>query len=193
MPRKTPSERRRGGPVRWCFNEAAARCRGKPRGGGAKLKSGSRKASMRPRPDAAENRRRGPISSPVSLPRFNEAAARCRGKPSRRSAGPTGWWSRFNEAAARCRGKPFGWRATAEAAAAASMRPRPDAAENPEGRGARDQPVQASMRPRPDAAENRARRHDIPATEPASMRPRPDAAENRAQPPRPTVDCGTLQ
>ena len=36
---------------------------------------------------------------------FNEAAARCRGKP----AGPDRWQERnggFNEAAARCRGKP---------------------------------------------------------------------------------------
>ena len=60
-------------------------------------------ASMRPRPDAAEN----PSSlrrSPVPGPRFNEAAARCRGKPdlTRQHAGEQ----------------------------AASMRPRPDAAEN---------------------------------------------------------------
>ena len=37
-------------------------------------------ASMRPRPDAAENRR--PCSgTPPGRERFNEAAARCRGKP----------------------------------------------------------------------------------------------------------------
>ncbi len=37
-------------------------------------------ASMRPRPDAAENR---PAADPASEHswRFNEAAARCRGKP----------------------------------------------------------------------------------------------------------------
>ena len=58
------------------FNEAAARCRGKL-GAGHTTRSPSR-ASMRPRPDAAENqsRRREP-AAPGS---FNEAAARCRGK-----------------------------------------------------------------------------------------------------------------
>ena len=61
-----------------CFNEAAARCRGK-RASTADLSAGLY-ASMRPRPDAAEN-----AGSPA--PRrparwcFNEAAARCRGKP----------------------------------------------------------------------------------------------------------------
>ena len=61
----------------------------------------------------------------------------------------------FNEAAARCRGKP-----TASASRRAAWTP-------------------ASMRPRPDAAENQ--RDDLPAgreAQPASMRPRPDAAEN---------------
>ena len=63
----------------------------------------SRAASMRPRPDAAENGEK--ISVPV--PRcvcFNEAAARCRGKPV------------VEVADGSCGG--------------ASMRPRPDAAEN---------------------------------------------------------------
>ena len=36
----------------------------------------------------------------------------------------------------------------------------------------------ASMRPRPDAAENRRRRRYTRAPRRASMRPRPDAAEN---------------
>ena len=62
----------------------------------------------------------------------------------------------------------------------ASMRPRPDAAENPpRGRctcGRRE----ASMRPRPDAAENAGFRGPEPEKEGASMRPRPDAAENVA-------------
>ena len=61
--------------------------------------------------------------------------------------------SRFNEAAARCRGK----RARAphrRRAAGASMRPRPDAAENEAVRRADRPAVSASMRPRPDAAEN---------------------------------------
>ena len=39
-----------------------------------------RAASMRPRPDAAENADRGP-GSRADRRRFNEAAARCRGKP----------------------------------------------------------------------------------------------------------------
>ena len=56
----------------------------------------------------AAARCRGKLIQPVSPRRsvccFNEAAARCRGKrtpPGRSSARP----SRFNEAAARCRGK----------------------------------------------------------------------------------------
>ena len=60
------------------------------------------RASMRPRPDAAENRR------------SQHAARRLRS---------------FNEAAARCRGKPA-QRAVQLAVTFASMRPRPDAAEN---------------------------------------------------------------
>ena len=60
-------------------------------------------ASMRPRPDAAENpaARRG---SPGATSRFNEAAARCRGKHPRQWT-PRPEYSCFNEAAARCRGK----------------------------------------------------------------------------------------
>ena len=62
---------------------------------------------------------------------------------------------RFNEAAARCRGKPAPPALERAGEGAASMRPRPDAAENVRrtvawARAARD----ASMRPRPDAAEN---------------------------------------
>ena len=86
---------------------------------------------------------------------FNEAAARCRGKPAV-GAGLGDRPARFNEAAARCRGKPAG--VLQEAARhQASMRPRPDAAENAPHHG--DGPgvlVEASMRPRPDAAENAA-------------------------------------
>ena len=44
-------------------------------------------ASMRPRPDAAENPTFGGRAGSGSGRRFNEAAARCRGKPhSRRSS-----------------------------------------------------------------------------------------------------------
>ena len=66
-------------------------------------RGGADGASMRPRPDAAENsgyataiRGRGPC--------FNEAAARCRGKHPR-PAGGLAAERGFNEAAARCRGK----------------------------------------------------------------------------------------
>ena len=86
------------------------------------------RASMRPRPDAAENavqEDRGVLRRPG----FNEAAARCRGKHPWRLGGDPGTWASmrprpdaaenshllrsiplddcgFNEAAARCRGKP---------------------------------------------------------------------------------------
>ena len=63
------------------------------------------RASMRPRPDAAENRRR--------RRRIWCSSRRC-----------------FNEAAARCRGKPRAGAPRVRAGARASMRPRPDAAEN---------------------------------------------------------------
>ena len=60
----------------------------------------------------------------------------------------------------------------------ASMRPRPDAAENAINAVLRgDQPA-ASMRPRPDAAENANLDDRRPIRRIASMRPRPDAAEN---------------
>ena len=61
-------------------------------------------ASMRPRPDAAENH-------------LLARQGRCAG-------------GGFNEAAARCRGKPSATFALAAGASGASMRPRPDAAEN---------------------------------------------------------------
>ena len=136
-------------------------------------------ASMRPRPDAAENahdaaqigRRGQSFNEAAARCRgkrlvvqrlddrggrgFNEAAARCRGKrrrrggPGRRAAG------RFNEAAARCRGKrPEPELDLRPAPARASMRPRPDAAENPVIDYGWRQLDWASMRPRPDAAEN---------------------------------------
>ena len=108
------------------FNEAAARCRGKLR---RRRRAGrAAAASMRPRPDAAENTALGLTTGDVVL-RFNEAAARCRGK--RRACGrappSTGC---FNEAAARCRGKHSIGRSMPGMKLTASMRPRPDAAEN---------------------------------------------------------------
>ena len=64
----------------------------------------------------------------------------------------------FNEAAARCRGKPPPKEHDYPDATMASMRPRPDAAENHRQAEAEDAARKASMRPRPDAAENPARR-----------------------------------
>ena len=110
-------------------------------------------ASMRPRPDAAENVLHAD-GREMTVRGFNEAAARCRGKRT------------FHRRLDR---RPI-----------ASMRPRPDAAENdPLAGGRRHRVARASMRPRPDAAENL----DLveqPGTRDllASMRPRPDAAEN---------------
>ena len=62
-------------------------------------------ASMRPRPDAAENQHRAHAGGMRSV-RFNEAAARCRGKPGGGSDDARSHGGGFNEAAARCRGKP---------------------------------------------------------------------------------------
>ena len=87
----------------------------------------------------------------------------------------------FNEAAARCRGKPAAPRHRSRGADFASMRPRPDAAENGGARTRMTALALASMRPRPDAAEN-GRIPPLPARHrAASMRPRPDAAENAAR------------
>ena len=59
----------------------------------------------------------------------------------------------FNEAAARCRGKlALTW--VTEMSPPASMRPRPDAAENVVVGREQAAVRVASMRPRPDAAEN---------------------------------------
>ena len=78
MPRKTggAGQVRAEGAHR--FNEAAARCRGKPGGGKTRMM--------------------------LRIAGFNEAAARCRGKQ-RIPLGRRRRGSRFNEAAARCRGK----------------------------------------------------------------------------------------
>ena len=54
MPRKTPAPRQKARLTMLCFNEAAARCRGKlGRAGREAMRL--KMASMRPRPDAAEN------------------------------------------------------------------------------------------------------------------------------------------
>ena len=173
MPRKT-QEPPRPDPRPSRFNEAAARCRGKqilaP-----DFRSCKSAASMRPRPDAAENSSAASCSR-CSHRRFNEAAARCRGKrrwSSSYSAPPRC----FNEAAARCRGKraPCSPRRTSarcfnEAAARCRGKRRPcngyagqqgsfnEAAARCRGKLRRldlhGRPERASMRPRPDAAEN---------------------------------------
>ena len=162
-----------------------------------------RRASMRPRPDAAENRRR---ASPTcwSRSRFNEAAARCRGKPPAHRRLPAGARAGFNEAAARCRGKPHQPALDGGVALPASMRPRPDAAENHGMRGTAQvaasgfNEAAARCRGKPAARppgragssrfnEAAARCRGKPRSagdewnlnDKASMRPRPDAAENR--------------
>ena len=89
------------------------------------------RASMRPRPDAAENGG-GQGGGRRNTRRFNEAAARCRGKPRKKPNHPPRQCS-FNEAAARCRGKHGRWRRVPSLLGLASMRPRPDAAENGAG------------------------------------------------------------
>ena len=160
------------------FNEAAARCRGK------------RPSSLRqPFTDhvgfnEAAARCRGKRGIHVQLAgqpflRFNEAAARCRGK--RPGVGPAGRdrTHGFNEAAARCRGK-LDRRPVHGDARSASMRLRPDAAENVLLLALLLDLLAASMRPRPDAAENAAPLFPRESPLAASMRPRPDAAENGA-------------
>ena len=105
MPRKTSFSRGRRCRPTPGFNEAAARCRGKlppcAERPGPRLP-----ASMRPRPDAAENEIRKAYDLSQRLG-FNEAAARCRGKLLEGGQHPL-QARRFNEAAARCRGKPGG-------------------------------------------------------------------------------------
>ena len=86
---------------------------------------------------------------------------------------------RFNEAAARCRGKRGHENGGTGDRELASMRPRPDAAENaPIARRRVSAQRPASMRPRPDAAENAPFSTVVRFQSDASMRPRPDAAEN---------------
>ena len=199
MPRKTRPQRGGTTAESLRFNEAAARCRGKRRRA-ARIDGGLPGASMRPRPDAAENRLRVVCCRPRHEG-FNEAAARCRGKRRQEGRCSDGFES-FNEAAARCRGKLVEARKSAQTIKA-SMRPRPDAAENARARDLQAvRPHPASMRPRPDAAENdfaqsrnsdsssrfneaaarcRGKRRNAghpPGRGCASMRPRPDAAEN---------------
>ena len=60
-------------------------------------------ASMRPRPDAAENAVKREVRRSETY-RFNEAAARCRGKRTYNNKALRHHRG-FNEAAARCRGK----------------------------------------------------------------------------------------
>ena len=90
-------------PVR--FNEAAARCRGKRR---LVVEPGKLVgASMRPRPDAAENRLAGVMEGRsdggASMRPRPDAAENPRARTATPRARPC-----FNEAAARCRGKQCG-------------------------------------------------------------------------------------
>ena len=89
----------------------------------------SPRASMRPRPDAAENAVAS-RSPRITVTGFNEAAARCRGKPPLPVRRGDGRRRGFNEAAARCRGKHTYGTPDSAFVTLASMRPRPDAAEN---------------------------------------------------------------
>ena len=82
--------------------------------------------------------------------------------------------------------KTRGSRSLGAGAERASMRPRPDAAENTSPRPHAGRGQLASMRPRPDAAENEQFADEEFADEVASMRPRPDAAENAAEATDPT-------
>ena len=113
----------------WRFNEAAARCRGKLERVVGRTPEGG-EASMRPRPDAAEN-------FLMSLPDNPGMGASMRPRPdaaeniATAETDPTAATPGFNEAAARCRGKlacPSPGRDLLRDHA--SMRPRPDAAEN---------------------------------------------------------------
>ena len=160
MPRKTRA-RRTDLRLGQGFNEAAARCRGKREDSEAR-KVRDVLASMRPRPDAAENARQrahGPGRRTASMrPRPDAAENSDTSTPMPKRA------SRFNEAAARCRGKQTALSRLPFDAPDASMRPRPDAAENRDATLAFDRDRLASMRPRPDAAENFA------AVEPAGIR-----------------------
>ena len=74
--------------------------------------------------------------------------------------------------------KTFAIRTSLSVRHGASMRPRPDAAENVRELHDPLQILRASMRPRPDAAENGADGDRPRRADHASMRPRPDAAEN---------------
>ena len=78
MPRKTSAGACVPPAAGMGFNEAAARCRGKRERHGVR-RSARLPASMRPRPDAAENAGRVADGAAEDA-RFNEAAARCRGK-----------------------------------------------------------------------------------------------------------------
>ena len=105
MPRKTPGASNTGLPVTFCFNEAAARCRGK-RAVGAEHAPARREASMRPRPDAAENQQKCQVrrvAGGASMRPRPDAAENWRAARTDRAGRRS-----FNEAAARCRGKHTG-------------------------------------------------------------------------------------
>ena len=150
MPRKRPAPRRRRPDRAGCFNEAAARCRGKGDQGMENVRHRAH-ASMRPRPDAAEKADLRPGS--------------------RRGTRPASMRPRPDAAEKAGAGVDVG------DVANASMRPRPDAAEKVADRRRILVLPRASMRPRPDAAEKMLRRAIEHPPGAASMRPRPDAAE----------------
>ena len=103
MPRKTLQTKGNSTAACACFNEAAARCRGKRRGRWHEQLIYI--ASMRPRPDAAEN-----LTPEKSTSAISSASMRPRPDAAENGEGPG------NDATDH----------------RASMRPRPDAAENAE-------------------------------------------------------------
>ena len=122
-----------------------------------------RPPSMRPRPDAAENPSIG-CEVPAAASPFNEAAARCRGKPGSISSTPAAASTSFNEAAARCRGKPRRHPGPGKRTDLPSMRPRPDAAENHHGSGGLQSQVSLPF----NEAAARCRGKPIPSLSPRS-------------------------
>ena len=132
-------------------------------------------ASMRPQRNAGENPSRC-ADSVLGEAGFNEAPAKCRGKPAQPKASP---WTccGFNEAPAKCRGKPQA-RGSGLLGQCASMRPQRNAGENGMLPDARQLRFAASMRPQRNAGENASFRRVMGGFLSASMRPQRNAGEN---------------
>ncbi len=175
MPGKTPNYGRPRPTRRESFNEAPAKCRGKPswearspQGTGASMRpqrnagenqlastgtpSIFRLASMRPQRNAGEN-----VPVDVAQGRPPDASMRPQRNAGENRSGAArecGTGRCFNEAPAKCRGKHW-YRAGSCATAS-----------------------QASMRPQRNAGENQPNPQGNPMAQPASMRPQRNAGEN---------------